>query len=106
LEKQLSKEIPKVHKLVITERDEAALLLAQWIQAAEESGIQPLMKFTKMLNRYAYGLLNHCDHPINNGRLEGLNNKIKVIKRRCYGFHDLDYFTLKIKQASPRSRSP
>jgi transposase len=54
----------------------------------------------------AYGLLNHCDHPINNGRLEGLNNKIKVIKRRCYGFHDLDYFTLKIKQASPRSRSP
>ncbi len=65
-------------------RNEAALLLAQWTQAAEESGIQPLMKFTKTLNRYAYGLLNHCDHPINNGRLEGLNNKIKVIKRRCY----------------------
>ncbi|MFP3855307.1 MAG: transposase, partial [Anaerolineales bacterium] len=42
----------------------------------------------------------------NNGRLEGLNNKIKVIKRRCYGFHDLDYFALKIMQASPRSRSP
>ncbi len=88
------------------ERDEAALLLAQWTQAAEESGIQPLMKFAKTLRRYAYGLLNHCDYPINNGRLEGFNNKIKVIKRRCYGFHDLDYFTLKIKQAAPRARSP
>lgn len=87
-------------------RKEAALVLAQWTRAAEESGIQPLMKFAETLNRYAYGLLNHCVHPINNGRLEGLNNKIKVIKRRCYGFHDLDYFTLKIKQAAPRSRSP
>lgn len=87
-------------------RKEATCLLTQWTQAAEDSGIQPLMKFAKTLNRYAYGLLNHCDHPINNGQIEGLNNKIKVIKRRCYGFHDLDYFSLKIKQASPRSRSP
>jgi transposase len=65
-------------------------MLAQWTQAAEASGIQPLMKFAKTLHHYAYGLLNHCDYPINNGRLEGFNtilaqgNKIKVIKRRCY----------------------
>lgn len=89
-----------------TEREEAALLLADWTQTAEESGIEPLADFAKTLDHYAYGLLNHCEHPINNARLEGINNKIKVIKRRCYGFHDLDYFTLKIKQASPRSRSP
>ena len=30
---------------------------------------------------------------------EGVNNKIKVIKRKAYGFHDLRYFTLKIYQA-------
>lgn len=87
-------------------REEAELLLGQWTQAAEESDLQPLVTFAKTLHRYAYGLLNHCDYPINNGRLEGLNNKIKVIKRRCYGFHDLDYFALKIMQASPRSPSP
>ena len=29
----------------------------------------------------------------------GVNNKIKVIKRKAYGFHDLRYFTLKIYQA-------
>jgi len=52
-----------------------------------------------MLNRYRYGILNHCDYPIHTGKLEGVNNKIKAIKRKAYGFHDLRYFTLKIYQA-------
>ncbi|MCX5677103.1 MAG: transposase, partial [Planctomycetota bacterium] len=34
-------------------------------------------------------------------RLEGVNNKIKVIKRKAYGFHDPEYFALKVKQALP-----
>ena len=55
--------------------------------------------FVKTLKRYRYGILNHCDHPIHTGKLEGVNNKIKVIKRKAYGFHDLRYFTLKIYQA-------
>ncbi|HBF35576.1 TPA: hypothetical protein DDW35_13515 [Candidatus Sumerlaeota bacterium] len=29
---------------------------------------------------------------------EGVNNKINVIKRRAYGFHDLCYFQLKVIQ--------
>ncbi|MFH1147146.1 MAG: transposase, partial [Pseudomonadota bacterium] len=33
------------------------------------------------------------------GALEGVNNKIKVIKRKAYGFHDIRYFILKIYQA-------
>lgn len=88
------------------DRQEAVRFLDDWIQTAEESGIEALQDFEKTLSNYSYGLLNHCEYPINTGKLEGLNNKIKVIKRRCYGFHDLDYFTLKIKQAAPRSRSP
>jgi len=78
---------------------EAEQVLAEWTRAAEESGIKALIDFARMLNRYSFGLFNHCEYPISNARLEGFNNKIKVIKRRCYGFHDLDYFTLKIKQA-------
>ncbi|MCX5684696.1 MAG: transposase, partial [Planctomycetota bacterium] len=30
-----------------------------------------------------------------------VNNKIKVIKRKAYGFHDPEYFALKVKQALP-----
>jgi transposase len=32
------------------------------------------------------------------GKIEEVKNKIRVIKRKAYGFHDLRYFTLKIYQ--------
>jgi transposase len=38
---------------------------------------------------------------MNTGRIEGVNNQIKVIKRMAFGFHDLEYFALKVKQAFP-----
>ena len=36
--------------------------------------------------------------------LEGVNNRIKVIKRMAYGFRDSEYFFLKIKAAFPKAR--
>ncbi|MEW5806205.1 MAG: transposase, partial [Acidobacteriota bacterium] len=30
---------------------------------------------------------------------EGIINKIKVIKRKAYGYHDLEYFSLVVKNA-------
>ncbi|MFW0859066.1 MAG: ISL3 family transposase [Dehalococcoidia bacterium] len=72
--------------------------LDSWIGIATASNINPLVKFAQTLDRYRYGLINHCYYPINTGKLEGMNNKIKVIKRIAYGFHDDDYFILKIKQ--------
>lgn len=70
-----------------------------WCALANSLKIPVLKSFAKMLNRYRYGIINHCDYPIHTGKLEGVNNKIKVIKRKAYGFHDLRYFTLKIYQA-------
>ena len=52
-----------------------------------------------------YGILNHCDYAIGTSPLEGVNNKIKVIKRKAYGFHDPKYFALKVKQALPGRKS-
>ena len=45
------------------------------------------------------GVLAHCRWPLHTSLLEGINNKIKVIKRKAYGFHDQRYFALKIYQA-------
>lgn len=70
-----------------------------WITIAEESDIRGIKSFVKMLKKHEYGILNHCKHPISNGKIEGTNNKIKVLKRRCYGFHDVEYFKLKILEA-------
>lgn len=71
----------------------------QWCALARSLEQPSLNSFVKMLERHRYGIVNHCDHPIHTGKLEGVNNKIKVIKRKAYGFHDLRYFTLKIYQA-------
>lgn len=73
--------------------------LDSWIETAKASNIHPLIQFSNTLDRYRYGIINHCDYRIDTGKLEGMNNKIKVVKRIAYGFHDDDYFILKIKQA-------
>ena len=73
--------------------------LDQWCDLARSLKIRSVNTFVRMLERHRYGIINHCDYPIHTGKLEGVNNKIKVIKRKAYGFHDLRYFTLKIYQA-------
>jgi len=77
----------------------AAKALDQWCDLARSLKNRSVNTFVRMIERYRYGIINHCDHPIHTGKLEGVNNKIKVIKRKAYGFHDLRYFTLKIYQA-------
>jgi transposase len=77
----------------------AAKALDEWCALARSLKQKSLSAFANMLQRHRDGILNHCDYPIHTGKLEGVNNKIKVIKRKAYGFHDLRYFTLKIYQA-------
>ena len=77
----------------------AGKTLNHWCELARSLNHASVTGFVRMLERYRYGILNHCDYPIHTGKLEGVNNKIKVIKRKAYGFHDLGYFTLKIYQA-------
>lgn len=77
--------------------------LDQWCALAQASGIPALATFARKLCRHEKGIVNHCRYPIHTGRLEGMNNKIKVIKRQAYGFRDDAYFILKIKGAFPGS---
>ena len=42
------------------------------------------------------GLIDYFKHRISTGPLEGLNNKIKVLKRRAFGFRDMEYFKLNL----------
>jgi hypothetical protein len=43
----------------------------------------------------------HAKWPLHTSLLEGINNKIKVIKQMAYGFRDYQYFFLKIRAAFP-----
>jgi transposase len=84
-----------------TSVEEASLFWEHWYRRAMESGVEPLKLFARRLKSYLHGILNHCLWPLHTGILEGINNKIKVIKRMAYGFRDHDYFFLKIRAAFP-----
>jgi transposase len=73
----------------------------QWRHRALASRLPALRKFVRMLERHLDGILSHCRYPLHTGMLEGINNKIKVLKRMAYGFRDDAYFFLKIRAAFP-----
>jgi len=77
-------------------KNNAKAFLIDWAKRAHASGIQMLKKFANTLTAYASGILAYYDHKISTGPLEGMNNKIKTMKRQAYGFRDLDFFKLKI----------
>jgi transposase len=76
--------------------DVAGLFLSRWIERAEAIGLQHFRKLAATLRSHTLQLLSWFQHPISTGPLEGLNNKIKVLKRQAYGFRDLDYFKLRL----------
>ncbi|BFG80766.1 hypothetical protein PTKU46_88000 [Paraburkholderia terrae] len=73
----------------------------QWCEQASQSGIATLQLFAQRLQGYWHGILARCRHPLNTSVLEGINNTIKVIKRRAYGYRDEEYFFLTIRAAFP-----
>jgi len=73
----------------------------QWYDRAISSGIAPLKRFAEKLKAYLPGILAHCRWPLHTSVLEGVNNKIKVLKRMAYGFRDDTCFFLKIRAAFP-----
>jgi transposase len=82
-----------------TDRENAHGFLNMWREMAYAIASPPLHKFANLLGRHSYGILSHCDYPINTSVLEGYNNKIKEISKRAFGFHDNRYFALKVIQA-------
>ncbi|HVH63651.1 MAG TPA: ISL3 family transposase [Candidatus Dormibacteraeota bacterium] len=73
----------------------------EWYSWAIRSRIPALVTFARNLKAKLPGILAHCRFPLNTGVLEGMNNKIKVIKRMAYGFRNDAYFFLKIRAAFP-----
>jgi transposase len=79
----------------------AARAWRSWYRKALRSGIAPLRHFAQRLRPYLPGILAHCRYPLGTNLIEGINNRIKVIKRMAYGFRDQEYFFLKIRAAFP-----
>lgn len=84
----------------ITDRKQAEQGWNAWFDAAEESNVPALVKFAELKRTRICGLAAHAEFPINTGKLEGFNNKIKVAKRIGYGYRDDDFFFTLIRYLS------
>jgi len=81
------------------QRNVALGRLKNWKENVHESRIEEFQKLLKTLEHYWYEIENYFTHHVTNGASEGYNNKINIIKRRAYGFKDIEYFKLEILQS-------
>ena len=73
-------------------KQDAATVLDDWIEQARLSGLKPIESMADTLSRHRSGILTWYDYRISNGKLEGINNKIKTMKRQAYGYRDMSFF--------------
>jgi transposase len=69
-----------------------------WRDALKWQRLEPFDKFARMIEDHWDGIEAYCheENKVALGFVEGLNNKIRVIQRRAYGFRDEEYLRLKI----------
>lgn len=70
----------------------------QWCDALRWQRLKPFRKFANMVESHWDGIEAYCqpENKVPLGFVEGLNNKIRVIQRKAYGFRDEEYLRLKI----------
>lgn len=77
-------------------KEEAEKAMLDWVSQAKESKVPQLMKMAATIMAHRTGILAWYDCHISTGKVEGINNKIKVMKRNAYGFRDERYFELRL----------
>jgi len=72
--------------------------LRTWYRHVHESALEPFEKVVSTIKRWRGPILNYFLTRLTNGLSEALNNVIKTIKKRAYGYRNKEYFSLKIYQ--------
>jgi len=79
----------------------ARAFFVRWQEGLKLQRLQPYRKLAAMIERHWDGIASYCrpKNKVSLGLVEGLNNKIRVLQRRAYGYLDEDYLKLKIVAA-------
>ncbi len=67
-----------------------------WIRRVKNSGLTCFRRFVKTLLKYKNEVSNYFINKNSSGFIEGFNNKIKAIKRRCYGITNIKHLFQRI----------
>ena len=77
--------------------EEAEREILSWIELCKESGIEEFIEASGTIERWLEYIVNSfIDERYSNGFTEGINNKIKVIKRNGFGYKNFTFFRKRI----------
>ena len=75
----------------------AEIEFKEWIETAKNYGINEMIDASKTIENWLPYIVNSfIDERFSNGFTEGLNNKIKVIKRVAFGYRNFRFFRLRL----------
>ena len=69
----------------------------------EATGNSHFLWFRRLLDSHFEGIIAHATFRISSGKIEGINQKIKTLRRHGYGYPDDEYFFLKLFDLSRTS---
>lgn len=64
--------------------------LTEWLDWASRSRLKPFIRIARTIRKRLDGILAYIRSRLTNGIVEGINNKLRMISRRAYGFHSAD----------------
>lgn len=91
---EFKEKFSKFYQLkALEEAEEESLEL---IGIAMQSKVEGLVEFGRLMMKWRPYILNYFVYRVTNGMTEGINNKIKLIKRTSYGFRNFENFRRKV----------
>jgi transposase len=98
----LKEQILSIFNDTVSTFEQIEKRLNTWFENVYNNCMNEFYGVVSMMKNHLYGILNYFRYGMTNAIAEGFNTKINIIKRRAYGFKDLEYFLLKIYQSSLR----
>ncbi len=79
-------------------QEEAKPMIEEWCRVIQKTVFEPLKALARTIMKRLHIVLNWFKHRITNAKAEAVNNVIRTIIKRAYGYKDFSYFRLKVLQ--------
>jgi transposase len=77
------------------DKEKAGEALDGWLRDVRQSGLEPFKRTARTLTKWREEVLHYWDYPLTNAMVEGKHNRVKVLKRRAYGYRNDSTFSLR-----------
>jgi transposase len=91
----LREQLTAIFEMSLSKK-QAQAKIRRWVQRVQESGLDCFDDFLKLLATWWEEITNYFIERQSSGFVEGFNNRVKVLKRRCYGIFNLKHLFQRI----------